>query len=123
LVIVEAAARMVGADRAYIERELARQLEETERRRVAYRIGEPVPLKGRTVIVVNDGIATGGTVRAALKALAHAGPARIVLAVARSPARYAAGAAQPVRRCPVPVFTRALLCRGRTLPRFHADRR
>jgi hypothetical protein len=85
LVIVEAAARMVGADRAYIERELARQLEETERRRVAYRIGEPVPLKGRTVIVVNDGIATGGTVRAALKALAHAGPARIVLALPVAP--------------------------------------
>ena len=85
VVIDEAAARMVGADRAYIDRQVARQLEEIERRRAAYRTGAPVPLKGRFVIVVDDGIATGGTVRAALKALAKADPAQIVLAVPVAP--------------------------------------
>ncbi len=85
LVIDEAAARMVGADRAYIEREVARQLEEIERRRAAYRTGPPLSLVGRPVIVVDDGIATGGTVKAALKALAKVGAARVILAVPVAP--------------------------------------
>lgn len=85
VVIDEAAARLVGADQAYIDRQVARQLEEIERRRAAYRTGPPIPLAGRTVIVVDDGIATGGTVRAALKALAKGAVGRIVLAVPLAP--------------------------------------
>ncbi len=85
VVIDEEAARMVGADQAYIDRQVARQLAEIERRRAAYRTGAPESLKGRSVIVVDDGIATGGTVRAALKALAQAGAAKIVLAVPLAP--------------------------------------
>jgi putative phosphoribosyl transferase len=85
LVIDETAARMTGADQAYIEREVARQLEAIERRRAAYRTGPPLSLAGRTVIVVDDGIATGGTVKAALKALAKVGPARVILAVPVAP--------------------------------------
>jgi len=86
IVIDEAAARMVGADQAYIEREVQRQLAEIERRRAAYRTGPPVSLAGRTILVVDDGIATGGTVRAALQALAKVGAKRIVLAVPVAPA-------------------------------------
>jgi putative phosphoribosyl transferase len=86
LVIDEAAARMVGADQAYIDKQVNRQLEEIERRRAAYRTGPPVPLEGRTAIVVDDGIATGGTARAALKALAMTDPGKIVLAVPVAPA-------------------------------------
>ncbi|MDD3797597.1 MAG: phosphoribosyltransferase family protein [Novosphingobium sp.] len=86
LVIDEGAARMVGADQAYIDGEVARQLEEIERRRAIYRPGPAIPLKGRTVLVVDDGIATGGTVRAALKALAAAGAGKVVLAVPVAPA-------------------------------------
>lgn len=85
IVIDEAAARMVGADQAYIDRVVARQLDEIERRRTAYRTGPPVPLAGRTIVVADDGIATGGTVRAALKALAKVGARRIVLAVPLAP--------------------------------------
>jgi putative phosphoribosyl transferase len=86
VVIDEVAAQMVGATPAYIEREVARQLAEIERRRAAYRSGPPVPLAGRTLVVVDDGIATGGTVKAALKALAGVGAKHIVLAVPVAPA-------------------------------------
>jgi putative phosphoribosyl transferase len=85
IVIDEQAARMVGADQAYIDREVTRQLAEIERRRTIYRTGAPVPLKGRTVVVVDDGIATGGTVRAALQALAKAEAGSVVLAVPVAP--------------------------------------
>ena len=85
VVIDAAAARMVGADQAYIDRQIAEQLKEIERRRAAYRTGPPIPLAGRTVIVVDDGIATGGTMLAALQGLAKAGPGKIVLAVPVAP--------------------------------------
>jgi putative phosphoribosyl transferase len=85
IVIDEEIARMVGADSAYIEQQVARELAEIERRRAAYRTGAAVPPAGRTVVVVDDGIATGGTVKAALKALRKAGAGKIVLAVPVAP--------------------------------------
>lgn len=70
----------------YLEAEQQRQLAEIERRRRAYRgRREPHRIEGRTVILVDDGVATGGTVRAALKALAQSKPARLVLAVPVAP--------------------------------------
>ena len=86
VVIDEAAARMVGATREYIDLQVARQLAEIERRRRIYSTAPAVPLNGRDVILVDDGIATGGTVRAALQGLAKAGSRRIVLAVPLAPA-------------------------------------
>lgn len=85
IVIDEKAASLTGADAAYIERECARQLAEIERRRAAYRTGDPIPLAGRNIVVVDDGIATGGTVKAALKALAKVGAASVTLAVPVAP--------------------------------------
>ncbi len=85
VVIDAAAARMVGADQAYIDHEISRQRAEIDRRRATYRTGPAIPLAGRTVVVVDDGIATGGTMRAALRALAQAAPRRIVLAVPLAP--------------------------------------
>ncbi|HEX9859061.1 MAG TPA: phosphoribosyltransferase family protein [Paracoccaceae bacterium] len=63
-----------------------RQRTELRRRRAAY-LGDrpPVPLTGKTVILVDDGIATGATMRAALQALRRARPRRIVLAVPVAP--------------------------------------
>lgn len=87
IVLNDEIVRMTGATPAYIDAEAARQLAELERRRKAYRGGgNPVELRGRTVIVVDDGIATGGTVKAALQGLRLASPARLVLAVPVAPA-------------------------------------
>ena len=74
-----------------IEGVAAREQRELERRERAYR-GErpPTDLRGRTVILVDDGLATGATMRAAVR-VAHAlGAARIVVAVPGAPAETAA---------------------------------
>jgi putative phosphoribosyl transferase len=55
-----------------------------------------VPVKGATVVLVDDGIATGTTVRAALKALRRRSPARLVLAVPVAPADTLAALAAEV---------------------------
>jgi putative phosphoribosyl transferase len=63
------------------------QLEEIARRRALYyRDREPVDVSGKTAIVVDDGIATGATVKAGLKGLRLRGPGRIILAVPVAPA-------------------------------------
>lgn len=63
------------------------ELKEIERRRHAY-VGDrqPANITGHTVIVVDDGIATGATIRAALKATRIQRPARLVVAVPVAPA-------------------------------------
>ncbi len=63
------------------------ELAEIERRRRVYAGGrEPVPIAGCTVVVVDDGLATGATMKAALRALKTRGPARLVMAVPVAPA-------------------------------------
>jgi predicted phosphoribosyltransferase len=60
----------------------AEEQRELERRERAYRDDRPPPdVKGRTVILIDDGLATGSTMRAAAAALRKLGPARIVVAV------------------------------------------
>ncbi|WP_373413806.1 phosphoribosyltransferase [Ensifer aridi] len=82
----EEAMRAVDPPAGYVEAESQRQLAEIERRREIYRGGRPpTPTEGRTVIIVDDGIATGGTVKAALKALRKTGAGRIILAVPVAP--------------------------------------
>ena len=86
IVIDRRAALEAGASTEYIQRQVGRELAEIERRRGLYRTGPAADLRGRTVIVVDDGIATGGTVRAALQALAQSAAARVILAVPVAPA-------------------------------------
>ena len=71
---------------AYVAQERDRQLAEIERRRQLYSGSTPpLDVEGRTVIVVDDGVATGGTVLVALRALRRAAPRRIVLAIPVAP--------------------------------------
>jgi putative phosphoribosyl transferase len=70
-----------GTSDAELERVIGREAAEVERRVALYRRGRPVAdVRGRTVILVDDGIATGGTVRAAIRALRSMRAGRIVVA-------------------------------------------
>ncbi|WP_029047185.1 phosphoribosyltransferase [Cupriavidus sp. amp6] len=81
-------AAAAGADSGYIDRERAAQLEVLRRRRTAYTPGrEPIPATGREVIVVDDGLATGASMIAALHAIREQKPARLICAVPVAPPR------------------------------------
>ena len=77
---------MLGVSKEYLRRELAAQQEEIRRREAAYRGNRPpVDLKGRVAVVVDDGVATGGTAAAALRWARSRGAGRVVLAVPVAP--------------------------------------
>jgi len=66
---------------AEVESVAAREWLELERQQRAYRGNAPLPeVAGRTIIVVDDGLATGSTMRAAVRALRQGGPKRIIIA-------------------------------------------
>ena len=82
LVTDEESLAWTGATDEYVARQAEVQRAEIERRRQLYLAGRaPVPLAGRSAVVVDDGIATGTTAKAALQALRRRGPALVVLAV------------------------------------------
>jgi predicted phosphoribosyltransferase len=81
---VLAAVRVSAADLGAVER---RESAELERRATRFRPGRTMtPLRDRTVVVVDDGIATGSTARAALQVVRAHGARRVVLAVPVAPA-------------------------------------
>lgn len=72
----------VGLSEAELEQVIKEQRVEVDRRVKAYRGHRPPPeLRDRTVIMVDDGIATGSTVRAAIRSIRAEGPKKVVLAV------------------------------------------
>lgn len=75
-------ARQAGATPEYIAEQTARELATIRARRARYTPGRaPVDVTGRVVIVVDDGLATGATMLAALHALRERGAARVICAV------------------------------------------
>jgi predicted phosphoribosyltransferase len=74
--------RGLGISEDEIDAAVARELQELSRRARLYRGDRPPPdVEGRTIILVDDGLATGATMRAAVAALRQQHPARIVVAV------------------------------------------
>ena len=74
--------RELGVSEGWIETAAEKELAEIERRMRRFRNARPEPeVCGRTVILVDDGVATGMTVRAAIRAIREKAPRRIVLAV------------------------------------------
>jgi len=78
--------RQINPPPSWFQEEMQRQLTELERRRQHYCGDRPPPsVTDRCVIIIDDGIATGATVRAALKGLRQAGPRKLVLGIPVGP--------------------------------------
>jgi putative phosphoribosyl transferase len=72
---------MLGISPDYLRHEYERQTQEIRERAEKYRRNRPPPvLKGKTVVIVDDGIATGSTIRAAIRSVKKRGAARIIVA-------------------------------------------
>jgi putative phosphoribosyl transferase len=85
-VLDEELLRMLEIPREAIERVTAIELSELERREREYRGDRPPPdVRGKTVILIDDGLATGSTMRAAVAALKKEGAKKIVVAVPVAP--------------------------------------
>lgn len=73
---------ILGVSQDYLKKEVARQKKILKERLDLYRGNSPAPIiKGKTVILVDDGIATGASMRVAIKSVRDAGAIKIVLAV------------------------------------------
>ncbi len=78
--------RLLGVSEAYLSQEQARQQEEIRRRAALYRGDQPpLPLEGKRVILVDDGVATGRTLEAAIRALRQRPIKELILAVPVGP--------------------------------------
>lgn len=85
-VLNEGLLNSLGVSDEYLRAEVARQLQEIARRQAAYRGGRPpLEVAGRIAVLVDDGIATGASIRASIGALRGRRPLRIVLAVPVAP--------------------------------------
>lgn len=75
-----------AVDPRWLAREKEREIAEARRRREAYLQGRPPEdVRGKTAVIVDDGLATGSTMRVAIRALRRRGPARIVVGVPVAP--------------------------------------
>lgn len=82
LVIDESLVSLLNISDEYIKQEKQTQLDEIKRRRIKYKKGKPLPyVKGKIVILVDDGIATGATMKAGVISIRKEEPEKVVVAV------------------------------------------
>jgi putative phosphoribosyl transferase len=85
-ILHEGIVRELGITREVIDRVSQQEQQELERRERLYRGNRPAPtIEGRTVIIVDDGLATGSTMKAAVEAVRQQNPARLIVAVPTAP--------------------------------------
>jgi len=98
--------KVLDVSEEYLRQEIAAQREEIARRSSLYRSGRaPVDLKGKVAVVVDDGVATGGTAAAALRWARAKGAKKVILAVPVAPGeavRRLAGEAGEIRALATP---------------------
>jgi len=81
-VIDEELAKRVGADETYLQRQITELRSEVLRRVKEYRGDKPTPdLKNKVVVITDDGVATGATIKAAIEILRQENPQKIIVAV------------------------------------------
>ena len=115
--------RLEGIDESGFKAVCDSELAEIERRRRRY-LGNRVEVTGRTAIVIDDGVATGATIRADLRATRMRNPKRLVLAVPVAPTESLVGTAWRCRRRCLPRRSR-IFRRNRTtpiLPRYRTSK-
>jgi putative phosphoribosyl transferase len=85
-IVDEETVNMFGISREYIQEERTRQMHEIQERMRKYRGSKPYPnLEGKTVVIVDDGIATGNTMIAAIESLRRQKPSSIIIATGVAP--------------------------------------
>ncbi len=86
LVLDQESIAMLRVSEAYLEEERRRQQEEIRRRAARYRRGRPpIPLEGKRVVLVDDGVATGHTMEAAVRSLRQRPIRELILAIPVGP--------------------------------------
>lgn len=82
VVLNEEIIAMGGVSKDYIDQESEEKKKEIQRRKELYRGGADIPdMKGKTVIVVDDGVATGATMKSAISAVKKERPEKVVVAL------------------------------------------
>ncbi len=113
-VLDEALIHTYAVPQEYLDRAIAREFAEIERRMVAYTGSAAIPdFTGRTAVIVDDGIATGYTIRAAIAWLKTLGPAKIVVAVPVAPPETVAEIAGDIDEIICPLQPAAFMAVGR----------
>jgi putative phosphoribosyl transferase len=90
VVLNESIISMYGVSKDYVEREVSQQKKEISRRAELYRKGKRLPsLEGKTIILVDDGVATGATMKAAIITLKEEKLKKLIVALPVAPAGMA----------------------------------
>lgn len=109
----------LGVPDAYVAKTTQRKIADIERQRGLYQPGRPPPMRaGRTVILVDDGLATGTTARAAIRAVRAAGAGRVILAVPVAPADTVAELAREADAVVCPLTPYPFFAVGQQYRRF-----